>query len=142
MTNFLELNSDRRREPINTRQRYQAWREASARGRKMRGSMVWSTTKGDTYLTRVFYDRQGRRRQSSRGVRSPETERLKAEWETNRFDVAKRLDLLIETLIRQSAVNRVRDLGRVPLLDARIMCALDQHGLLGNGVRVLGTNAI
>lgn len=142
MPDFLELNSDQRRELVNTRQRYQAWREASVREREMRGSMVWSTTKGHTYLTRVSYDRQGRRRQSSLGPKSTETERIKAEWEANRADAAKRLGMLTETLARQSAVNRVLELGRVPLLGAKIIRALDQHGLLGNGVRVLGTNAI
>ena len=60
----------------------------------------------------------------------------------NRADAAKRLGMLTETLARQSAVNRVLELGRVPLLGAKIIRALDQHGLLGNGVRVLGTNAI
>lgn len=142
MSDFLKLNSDKRRELVNTRQRHQAWREASVRGREMRGSMVWSTTKGHTYLTRVSYDWQGCRRQSLLGPKSAETERLKVEWETNRADVTKRLDVLTETLTCQPAVNRVLELGRVPLLAARIIRALDQHALLGNGVRMLGTSAI
>lgn len=142
MPDFLELNSDQRRELINTRQRYQAWRDASAREREMRGSMVWSTTKGHSYLTRASYDRQGRRRQSSLGPRSPETERIKAEWEADRSEVTRRLDVLTETLTRQAAVNRALELGRVPLLGARIIRALDLHGLLGNGLRVLGTHAL
>ena len=142
MVDFLDLNADQRRELVNTRQRYQAWREASARVREMRGSMVWSTTKGHSYLTRASYDRQGRRRQSSLGPRSPETEQIKAAWEAERNEAARRFDGLAETLERQAAVNRVLGLGRVPLLGARIIRALDLHGLLGNGVRVLGTHAL
>jgi hypothetical protein len=45
-------------------------------------------------------------------------------------------------MVRQSAVNRVLGLGRVPLLSARIIRALDESGLLGNGIRILGTNAL
>jgi len=43
---------------------------------------------------------------------------------------------------RQAAVNRALRLGRVPLIGARIMRALDAFGLLGSGIRILGTNAI
>ena len=63
---FVELNPDQR-EAINTRQRFEAWREARVRARSFRGSVVWSTTKGHDYLMRVGYDRRGRRRQSRLG---------------------------------------------------------------------------
>jgi hypothetical protein len=69
---------------VNTRQRHQALQEALARANAHRGSMVWSVTKGHEYLMRASYDRQGRRRQSSLGVRSRETERIKAEFERGR----------------------------------------------------------
>jgi hypothetical protein len=81
---FVELNPDQRREAINTRQRFEAWREARAGARSFRGSMVWSTTKSHYNLMRVGYDRRGRRRQSSFGPRSNETERVKAEFERGR----------------------------------------------------------
>jgi hypothetical protein len=43
---------------------------------------------------------------------------------------------------RQAAVNRALGLGRVPLIGARIVRALDAFGLLGSRIRILGTNAI
>lgn len=43
---------------------------------------------------------------------------------------------------RQSAVNRALRLGRVPLIAARIIRAIDDAGILGEGIRVAGTNAI
>jgi len=43
---FQELNSDQRREAINTQQRYAALREAKARAEGYGGSMIWTETKG------------------------------------------------------------------------------------------------
>jgi hypothetical protein len=139
---FLELNPDQRRETVNTLQRYQAWREAAAHVHANRGSMVWSTSKGRDYLMRSAYDKQGRRRQASLGLRTTETEKIKEDFERARDEAAARLKQLEDILTRQAAVNRALALGRVPLLGARIIRALDTHGLLGAGVRVLGTYAL
>lgn len=142
MASYISLNGDQRRELVNTGQRYQALQEALARANAYRGSMVWSVTKGHEYLVRAAYDRQGRRRQSSLGIRSPATERIKAEFERGREQARARLEPLKAAMVRQAAVNRVLGLGRVPLLSARIIRALDDSGLLGNGIRILGTNAL
>jgi len=136
---FIELNSDQLREYVNTRQRYEAWREAAARVRTFRGSMVWSETKGHEYLMRAAYDKHGRRRQSSLGVRGRETEKIKAEYERGREAARSRLAELEPVLMRQAAINRAVGLGRVPRLGAKIIRALDEHRLLGSGLRVLGT---
>lgn len=142
MAQFVSLNADQRREMVNSRQRHQALQEALARADAYRGSMVWSVTKGHQYLMRAAYDRQGRRRQSSLGVRSPETERIQAEFERGREEANARLAPLKAAMQRQAAVNRALGLGRVTVLSARIIRALDASGLLGNGIRILGTNAL
>jgi hypothetical protein len=139
---FIEMNSDQRRETVNTQQRFQAWRNAVIRHKASRGSMVWSTTRGRDYLMRSGYDKQGRRRQVSLGPRSDETERVKTEFEHSRDEAASVLRTVQSVMLRQSAVNRALGLGRVPLLSARIIRAIDDFGLLGAGIRVLGTNAI
>jgi len=139
---FVELNSDQRREAINTQQRFGAWRAAFARDRACRGSMVWSQTKGHTYLLRSAYDKQGRRRQVSLGPRSPETERIKGDFERSRDEASARLEALQPILRGQAGINRVLGLGRVPRLGAKIIRSLDDHELLGGGLRVLGTYAI
>lgn len=139
---FIELNADQRRESINTGQRYQAWREAETRVQSCRGSMVWSTTKGREYLLRSFYNKRGLRRQTSLGPRSPETERLKDDYEASRAEAEARLEALRPVMSRQAAVNRALGLGRVPLISAKIIRSLDRSHLLGAGIRVLGTNAI
>lgn len=142
MKEFIELNSDQRRETINTQQRFQAWCEAENRQRSFRGSMVWDESKGHEYLMRSAYDKQGRRRQMSLGPRSPKTEAIKAEFEQGRHDAQERAKSLGQVILRQAAINRVIGLGRVPLLGAKIIRALDKNALLGSGIRVLGTNAI
>ena len=139
---FIDLNPDQRREAINTQQRFQAWRELAARHWLNRGSMVWSTTRGHSYLMRAAYNKRGTRVQFSLGPRSPETERIKAEFERSSTAVAGRLEQLKPVMARQAGINRVLGLGRVPLIGARIIRALDAAGLLGAGLRVLGTNAV
>jgi hypothetical protein len=139
---FVELNNDQRREAVNTRQRFQAWRNALDRERGFKGSMVWDETKGHEYLLRSYYDDRGRRRQKSLGRRSPETEQAKLRFETERENALAARKTLDEIIERQAAVNRALELGRVPLTAARILRSLSRHGLLGHGVRVVGTNAL
>ena len=137
------LNNDQRRETVNTRQRYEAFRSAKAQLRHYRGSMVWSRTKDIEYLLRSAYDGEdGRRRQISLGPRSAETERIKHEFDTGREAARQRFEATRKVLDRQAAINRVLGLGRVPLTGARIIHALDEAGLLGRALRVVGTHAI
>jgi hypothetical protein len=142
MMEFQELNADQRREAVNTQQRYAAYREARERAKAYRGSMVWSEIKGRDYLVRSHYDKSGVRRQTSLGPRSHDTEAIKIEYERGRSDAQSRLKNLQAAVARQSAINRAIGLGRVPLIGAKIIRALDQAAMLGSGIRVLGTNAI
>lgn len=139
---FQELNSDQRREYINTQQRYAACQEAVARSNSYRGSMVWAQSKGHDYLVRSQYDRSGQRRQTSLGLRSAATEAIKVEFDRARLEAQERVKALKAVILRQAAVNRALGLGRVPLIGARIIRMLDRSGLLGAGIRILGTNAI
>lgn len=138
----LELNNDQRREVVNTQQRYRAWRAAKSRLVETRGSMVWQTKKGADYLMRSYYDKSGQRKQRSLGVRSEETERLKGEFERGRDEAKARFKEIDAAFSRQAAINRALALGRVPLTSANIIRALDDAGVLGAGIRVVGTNAV
>jgi hypothetical protein len=137
-----DLNDDQRREIINTRQRYTAFRDVAARVKSLSGSMVWSRTKGTEYLLNSYYRPDGVRRQVSLGPRSPETERIKDTFERNRAAATDEFKHLEPILRRQTAVNRALGLGRVPRLPARIIRAIDEAGLLGKGIRVVGTHAL
>ncbi|HEY1983313.1 MAG TPA: nucleotidyltransferase domain-containing protein [Xanthobacteraceae bacterium] len=142
MFEIQELNPDQRREAVNTRQRYAAYREAENRAKGYRGSMTWAQSGGRDYLVRSHYEKAGVRRQSSLGLRSKETEAIKLEYDHGRSDARDRLKDLEAVMARQSAINRAVGLGRVPLIGAKIIRALDQAAMLGSGIRVLGTNAI
>jgi hypothetical protein len=137
-----ELNNDQRREFVNTQQRFSTYRDAQARVRSARGSMTWITSKGADYLARSYYDKSGLRKQTSLGPRSETTEKLKAEFERGRDETQQRFKDITAALDRQAAINRALGLGRVPLLSARILRALDRTGTLGAGLRVVGTHAI
>ncbi len=138
-----ELNNDQRREAVNSRQRYDAWRSARAKLDQFKGSMVWTSDKGGQYLVRSAYDpKSGLRRQKSLGPRSPKTEKLKAQFEDGRQSTKGRLAELEELLDRQASINRAVGLGRMPLIAAKIVRALDASGFLGKGIRIVGTNAI
>jgi len=104
--------------------------------------MVWTKTKARDYLVRSYYDASGVRRQTSLGPRSKETESIKIEYERGRSEAQARLKNLKAVIARQSAINRAIGLGRVPLIGAKIIRALDKAGMLGSRIRVLGTNAI
>lgn len=139
---FQELNNDQRRETVNTRQRYQAFLDAKRKASSYRGSMVWNAVKGRQYLVRSGYDKAGLRRQVSLGIRSEKTEQQKADYDRGRAEAEARLHDLKTVLDRQAAINRALGLGRVPLISARIVRALDSAGLLGASVRVVGTHAL
>src|SRR6476660_6318731 len=142
MIDFKELDNDQRREKVNTEQRFAAWSEARKRARGFRGSLVWHKAKGQNYLTRSYYDSAGIRRQKIEGRRDRETEAVKAAWEVGRSEAEARLKQLRQVLERQSAINRALRLGRVLVVGARIIRAIDDAGLLGRGLRIVGTNAI
>jgi hypothetical protein len=137
-----EFDNDQRREVVNTRQRFSALRDAEARVVAARGSMVWVRSKGAEYLARSYYEKSGIRKQTSLGPRSEKTEKLKLEFERNRQEAAGRLKTVSAAIDRQAGINRALGLGRVPLLSARILRALDRTGTLGAGLRVVGTHAI
>jgi len=139
---FQELNNDQRREKVNSDQRFTAWLEARSRAESFRGSLVWQEVKGEQYLVRSYYDASRNRRQKSEGPRSPETEKKKIDWDQAREEAKNRFKSMREIMVRQAAINRAVKLGRVPLVGARIIRALDEAGLLGNGIRIVGTNAI
>lgn len=143
MEKFVELTNDQRREMINTRQRFQALRQAETRARGYRGSMVWEKTKGYEYLIRAFYENDtGRRRQKSLGRRTAATEGIKKTFDAERSDAQEEQENLKALMVRQAAINSVLGLGRVPLMAAKILRNLETSGLLGSGLRVVGTNAL
>ena len=142
MLRFLELNGDQARETINTQQRFQALNAMILRERSYKGSMVWERSKGHEYLFRAYYDEFGKRRQKTLGRRDEQTEALKSNFDRERDEVRASRQKLDARMEQQAAVNRALRLGRVPMVAARILRLLEERNLLGQGLRVVGTNAL
>jgi hypothetical protein len=140
---FQELNNDQRRETVNSAQRYAVWRKAREDSVGYRGSLVWKPKNGVEYLIRSYYDGLGTiRRQKSLGPRSAETEATKDTFDKGRQRLRERRLAIQAQLRSQAAINRAIGLGRVPLLGANIIRAFDDAGLLGKGIRIIGTYAL
>ncbi len=78
----------------------------------------------------------------SLGPRSPETETIYNQFHAGRENSKERVARLAQRLDELAPVNRAMALGRVPLLTARIIRALDKLGLIGTAIDVVGTNAL
>lgn len=135
---FAELNEDQRRRLIDAKQVFEAWRAADHEFRhSYRGSMRWRKSKGKDYLYRIYGSVE-----HSLGARSPETERVKADYTDQRTKLKRRLTSLDKRLKDMEPLNRASGLGRMPELASRILRKLDAEGLMGNQLFVVGTHAL
>jgi hypothetical protein len=134
---FAEFDEEQRRRLIDARQLYGVWRVANAELRHNRGTMHWRQVGDRTYLYHITG-----RVERSLGVRSPTTEGIKADHDRHRDHLKLRLRT-IEARLREAApLNRAAGIGRVPLMAARILRKLDEVGLLGRQLLVVGTHAM
>jgi hypothetical protein len=95
--------------------------------------MRWKVVNGKEYLYRG---------EKSLGLRSAETERIKADYTDQRTKLRARLTRLENRLEEMRPVNRAMGLGRVPAIAARVLRRLDNDGLLGRHLFVAGTHAL
>jgi hypothetical protein len=139
MSKFIALSSEQIRQHVDTAQAYEVY-QASAKEYEQRfaGSMSWKTsTNGKLYLYKKTAGIW-----KSLGSKTPETERIYDQFHSGRNLSKDRLSRLAQRLDQLAPVNRAMALGRVPLLTARIIRALDKLGLIGTAVDVVGTNAL
>jgi hypothetical protein len=135
---FNGLDAEQARQAVDCRQVFDALRAAEAElSRRFAGSMAWKAVNGQDYL----YRRRGRV-EKSLGPRSAETEAIEAAFRAGRAradDLAQGLRARLE---RMAPVNVALRLGRVPNVVARVLRRLDEQGLLGPRIAVVGTNAL
>ena len=135
---LIELTNEQRRQLIDAKQTFQAWRAADRDFRHAyRGTMRWVSVNGVQYLYRVT----GAVR-NSLGRRSPETERIKADYSEQRDRLRNRRNRLSARLKEMDRVNRAHGLGRMPLIAARVLRKLDEAGLLGRQLFLVGTHSL
>jgi hypothetical protein len=135
---FRELDNEARRRLIDVQQRAEALRAAQTElKRRFAGSMAWKDRGGREYL----YRRHGHI-EKSLGPRSPDSEAIYNAFTQGKILVEHRADGLRKTLEGMARVNRAMAIGRVPRLISRILRRLDDAGVLGEQVCVVGTNAL
>lgn len=132
-----ELSGDQLRILTNAAQTYEAWSEVDREFRhSYRGRLSWRGP-GRRYLYKSIDSTH-----KSLGARSPETERLYADYTAQRTRLRERRSRLWATLKGQAPINRAYRLGRVPKVAAAVLRALDAEGLLGTHLLVIGTHAL
>lgn len=135
---FAELNNDQRRRLIDAKQAFSAWREADKDFRHgYRGTMRWKAVNKVDYLYRTYGAVK-----KSLGPRSPETERIKEDYMEQRARLRQRSSRMKKRLEELDQLNRAYSLGRVPETAARVLRALDQEGVLGKHLFVVGTHSL
>jgi len=125
-----ELTNEQRRQLIDIQQVFEAWRSSRKAARR---HMRWLRRHGFEYL----HYKTGRTERSL-GRRSQETEARMADHKTAR----ERHRRTGERLKSMARVNRALRLNRVPQPAVRVLRALDEAGLLGDDLFVIGTNAL
>jgi len=136
---YSEMNDNQRRVFIDTAQLYDAFRDALHKNRSYKGGMHWKTAKGREYLFKS-HDRYGYGK--SLGPRSPETEKILADFRQAKQQAKKHLSALQDRLKEQARFCKAALIQRVPRVVAGILRVLDQHNILGHNVIVIGTNAM
>ncbi len=135
---LAELSDEQRRQMIDAKQVFEPWRAASREFRhSYRGSMRWRRVKGADYLYRI----QGKV-ETSLGRRSTETERIKDDYVDQRNRLRQRRNSLEKRLKAMDRVNRAYGIGRMPTVAARVLRKLDEAGLLGKQLCVVGTHSL
>lgn len=138
MQHFTDLSGDQARQLLNVEQAFGAFRATRAEYRlRYAGSMSWKTVAGRLYLYR-----KSKGRWKSLGVKSPDTEGVYEHFHSARAAAKERLAALDARIRDMAPVNRALRLARMPLVSARLLRRLDQEGLLGRGLSVVGTHAL
>jgi hypothetical protein len=135
---MLSLSNQQRLHLVNTQQIHEARMATFHHVRDYAYGMRWKTIRGVEYL---FRERDRRGNGKLMGRRSPETERILAQFQEGKAKAQERLAGLDRQLEEQARLNKALRLARVPRVVARILRELDEQNLLG-AFTVLGTQAM
>lgn len=138
MIEINDLSLDARRQLAEVQQRYAALRAVEAElSRRFSGSMAWRPRAGKNYL----YRRRGRVERSL-GPRDAATETVFHAFTAGKAAAETHAAGLRGAIEAMAPVSRAMGLGRVPLLAAKLLRRLDQAGVLGRQLCVVGTHAL
>lgn len=132
------LSDEQLRAAINLADAYEAWLPLARAEPAYTDRMAWKTVSGRQYLYRIR-DRHGNA--TSLGPRSPDTERIYAEYQAAKSELRDRVARLSPTLDEAAAVYRALRLPMIDSYTASLLRELDLRGLLGPVVLTVGTTA-
>lgn len=136
---FLEFSANQIRVAVDLRQTYEAYREARRNLAGYAGGMHWKQSGQHEYLVKTI-NRRGAMK--GLGLRSPETEAIFAEFTAGKARAQEREAALGKALREMAGMARSVGINRVPSIVAAALRRLDEYGLLGRNVMVVGTNAM
>jgi hypothetical protein len=136
---FSELSGNQLRLSVDLRQTFEAYREARRNAARYAGGLAWKTVGGHEYLIKIINRRGGTK---SLGPRSPVTETLYAEFVAGKSRAKEREVNLAQSVQELAGMAKGVFLNRVPSIVTATLRKLDDHGLLGKNLMVIGTNAL
>lgn len=136
---FRELTAVQSREFIDAAQAFEALMATEQRRRGYSGGMHWKSVGGTEYLYRTT---GGRGQARSLGRRSAETEAVYANFHSGKAELEGRYKAQLSALLERARFSRAAKINRVPRVVTAILRELELRGLLGNGLSVVGTNAL
>lgn len=136
---YRPLTENQRRIQINAFQLFETLLDSEQRMKGFAGSMIWKSTGDREYLFKLA----GRRGYGkSMGLRSPETEKLHADFHAGKAREKERTLALRTRMAEQVRFNRAALIGRAPAVVVRLLEKLRQTGFGPHNLVVIGTNAL
>jgi hypothetical protein len=140
MNEIKVIDGESQRDAIDVRDRFVVLRAAEDDLRRRFDGAMFHESRGNIqYLLRR---RSGAKGKQSLGPRSPDLDRVLAEFTEGKARLEARIKGLRAEIEARAPVLTARGLGRVPVITARVLRRLDSAGWLGSRLHVVGTNAL
>ncbi len=134
---YLPLSDNAARQLIDSTTVFDEFMRVQSQARAYTGGMYWKRQGHYEYLVKTQPDNS----QSRVGPRSPETEKIHAEFTQRKTGLEARLKSLKEALTDAQRLNKALKVGRVPNPVIAVLQAIEDAGL-GQHFTVVGTHAL
>jgi hypothetical protein len=134
---YVPLPDNASRQLIDSTTIFDEFMRVQAQARQYAGGMYWKQQGDYAYLVKTLPDNRQRRV----GPRSPDTEKIYAEFTTRKRELEARMRSLRAALKDAERLNKALKVGRVPSLVVSVLQAIEDAGL-GQHFTVVGTHAL
>ena len=134
---YIPLSDNAARQVIDSSTIFDEFMRVQAAARPYSGGMYWKRQGDYEYLVKTAPNN----RQKRLGARSPEAERIYAEFTSRKIELESRLASLRAQLADAQRLNKALRAGRVPNMVVSVLQAIEEAGL-GEHFTVVGTHAL